>query len=78
MSWSTSVLRGALSLYINFAEPLDSRPASQTSRHWPKTHVQHVLTALACNVTRVADWIADPIHPRRAPSHFRALCTAPN
>ncbi|MGW2557612.1 IS1182 family transposase [Streptomyces sp. NPDC001635] len=47
-------------------------------RGLPKTHVQHVLTALACNVTRIADWIADPTHPRRAPSHFRALCTAPN
>ncbi|WP_438306893.1 transposase (plasmid) [Streptomyces sp. HUAS TT11] len=32
-------------------------------RGLPKTHVQHVLTALACNVTRIADWIADPTHP---------------
>ncbi|MFC1416341.1 hypothetical protein [Streptacidiphilus cavernicola] len=39
------------------------------------THVQHVLTSLACNVTRIADWITDPTRPRRVPSHFRALCT---
>ena len=45
-------------------------------RGLPKTHVQHVLTGLACNVTRIADWIADPARPRRAPSHFHALCTA--
>ncbi|WP_326791283.1 IS1182 family transposase [Streptomyces sp. NBC_00841] len=45
-------------------------------RGLPKTHVQHVLTGLACNVTRITDWIADPAHPRRAPSHFHALCTA--
>jgi IS5 family transposase len=43
-----------------------------------KTHVQHVLTGLACNVTRIADWIADPARPRRAPSHFHALCTTPS
>lgn len=41
-------------------------------RGLPKTHVQHVLTALACNVTRIADWIADPARPRRPPSHFHA------
>jgi transposase len=45
-------------------------------RGLPKTHVQHVLTGLACNVTRITDWIADPARPRRAPSHFHALCTA--
>ncbi|MFC9099326.1 transposase [Streptomyces sp. NPDC057072] len=32
-------------------------------RGLPKTHVQHVLTALACNVTRIADWIP----PRHLP-----------
>ncbi|MFE9601431.1 transposase [Streptomyces hokutonensis] len=41
-----------------------------------KTHVQHVLTALACNVTPVADWIASPAGKQRAPSHLHALCTA--
>lgn len=41
-----------------------------------KTHVQHVLTALACNVTRIADWINTPSTTRRRSSHFRALCTA--
>ncbi|MFE7240731.1 transposase [Streptomyces sp. NPDC057580] len=45
-------------------------------RGLPKTHVQHVLTGLACNVTRITDWIADPARPRRAPSHFHALCIA--
>ncbi|MFJ8613219.1 transposase [Streptomyces sp. NPDC003631] len=25
-----------------------------------KTHVQHILTVLACNVTQIADWIATP------------------
>ncbi|MFI9583890.1 transposase [Streptomyces sp. NPDC052236] len=29
-------------------------------RGLPKTHVQHVLTGLACNVTRITDWITDP------------------
>ncbi|WP_079072597.1 transposase [Streptomyces canus] len=29
----------------------------------PKTHIGHVLTALACNVTRIADWIAEPTRP---------------
>ncbi|MEE1831733.1 hypothetical protein [Streptomyces sp. SP17KL33] len=48
-------------------------------RGLPKTHLGHVLTALACNVARTADWIAEPTRPpRRAPSHFRALCAAPS
>jgi hypothetical protein len=41
-----------------------------------KTHVQHVLTALACNVTRIADWINTPYTVRRRSSHFRTLCAA--
>ncbi len=48
-------------------------------RGLPKTHVQHVqhvLTGLACNVTRITDWITDPTRTRRAPGHFHALCTA--
>ncbi|WP_311766674.1 transposase [Streptomyces rhizosphaericus] len=30
-----------------------------------RTHVQHVLTALACNLTRIADWITGPTTTRR-------------
>jgi transposase len=41
-----------------------------------RTHVQHVLTALACNLTRVADWIATPPATRRRSTRFHALCTA--
>ncbi|WP_443053572.1 transposase [Streptomyces sp. NBC_00285] len=41
-----------------------------------KTHVQHVLTTLACNLTRVADWIADATPTRRRSTRFHALCTA--
>ncbi|AUA17082.1 transposase [Streptomyces sp. SID8382] len=40
------------------------------------THVQHVLTALACNLTRVADWIAQPAANRRRSTRFHSLCTA--
>ncbi len=48
------------------------------SRHrgLAKTHVQHVLTALACNVARITGWINTPPTARRRASHFRALCTA--
>ncbi|MGW3108973.1 transposase [Streptomyces sp. NPDC001100] len=41
-----------------------------------KTHVQHVLTALACNVTRVSDWISSTTRTRRRTTHFHALCAA--
>ncbi|MFI1769161.1 transposase [Streptomyces sp. NPDC020800] len=41
-----------------------------------KTHVQHVLTALACNVTRIADWITIPTRNPRPPSPFHALVSA--
>jgi hypothetical protein len=40
-----------------------------------RTHVQHVLTALACNLTRVADWIATPTTTRHRSTRFHALCT---
>ncbi|MCG7209640.1 transposase [Streptomyces arenae] len=40
------------------------------------THVQHVLTAMACNVTRVADWIDTTPRTRRRAMHFRTLCSA--
>ena len=42
----------------------------------PKNARPARLTSLACNVTRVADWIARPTRDRRAPSHFHGLCSA--
>ncbi|MFD8461925.1 transposase [Streptomyces antimycoticus] len=41
-----------------------------------RTHVQHVLTALACNLNRITDWIAGPTTTRRRSTRFHALCTA--
>jgi transposase len=41
-----------------------------------RTHVQHVLTAMACNVARIADWIDTPPRTRRRATHFRTLCAA--
>ncbi|WP_225900779.1 transposase [Streptomyces sp. RLB3-17] len=41
-----------------------------------KTHVQHVLTAIACNLTRTADWIAETPRGRTRSSRFHTLCTA--
>ncbi|MFF4277086.1 transposase [Streptomyces sp. NPDC001536] len=38
-----------------------------------KTHVQHVLTAMACNLGRLADWHYTTSSARRAP-RFRTLC----
>ncbi|MEU9547068.1 transposase [Streptomyces mirabilis] len=44
-----------------------------------KTHVQHVLTALACNIARVADWLdaepknATPGHPLPHPVLSRRM-----
>jgi IS5 family transposase len=40
-----------------------------------KNHVQHVLTALACNIARIAEWINNAPATRRRSSHFRVLCT---
>ncbi|MFI0242083.1 IS1182 family transposase [Streptomyces sp. NPDC016845] len=40
-----------------------------------RTHVQHVLTAMACNVARIADWIDTAPRPRRRATHFRTLCS---
>ncbi|MFE4958652.1 transposase [Streptomyces sp. NPDC056653] len=44
-------------------------------RGLPKTHVQHVLTGLACNITRITGWIADPAstQPLPRPLHRRDL-----
>jgi IS5 family transposase len=41
-----------------------------------RTHVQHVLTAMACNVARVADWIDTAPRTRRRATRFRTLCPA--
>jgi len=40
-----------------------------------RTHVQHVLTALACNVTRISDWTTGTARTRRT-TRFHALCAA--
>ncbi|WP_189845783.1 transposase [Streptomyces umbrinus] len=42
-------------------------------RSLPRTHVQHVLTAMACNLSRLADWHDTTPSGRRA-SRFRTLC----
>lgn len=41
-----------------------------------KVHVQHVLTALACNVTRIADWLDTAPHARRRATRLHTLCTS--
>jgi hypothetical protein len=41
-----------------------------------KTHVQHVLTAMACNLARVADWIVSTPKTRRRASRLHTLCLA--
>ncbi|WP_329276511.1 IS1182 family transposase [Streptomyces sp. NBC_01451] len=41
-----------------------------------KTHVQHMLTAMACNLTRTADWITETPRGRTRSSRFHTLCTA--
>ncbi len=38
-----------------------------------KTHLQHVLTAAAINLIRLADWFETPSHTHRAPAAFAAL-----
>jgi len=38
-----------------------------------KTHLQHVLTAAAINLIRLADWFETPSHTHRAPAAFTAL-----
>ncbi|GAA2356484.1 hypothetical protein [Streptomyces violaceusniger] len=35
----------------------------------------NVLTALACNLTRVADWIAEATTSHRRSTRFHSLCT---
>lgn len=39
-----------------------------------RTHVQHVLTALACNITRVSDWVSGTPRTRRRTTRFHTLC----
>ena len=41
-----------------------------------RTHLQHVPTAMACNVARVADWIDTAPRARRRTTHFRTPCSA--
>jgi hypothetical protein len=38
-----------------------------------KTHLQHLLTAAAINLIRLADWFETPGHTRRTPTAFTAL-----
>ncbi|MFL5999737.1 MAG: transposase [Streptomyces sp.] len=40
-----------------------------------RTHVQHVLTAMACNLSRLANWHDTTSSTRRA-ARFQTLCTA--
>jgi hypothetical protein len=40
-----------------------------------RTHVQHVLTAMACNLHRLADWFDNAPRKRRREGRFHALCT---
>ncbi len=37
-----------------------------------KTHLQHILTATAINLVRLADWFEDPVHHSPKPSPFSA------
>ncbi|MCM3810948.1 transposase [Streptomyces sp. DR7-3] len=51
-------------------------PRRSRYRGLARTHVQYALTALACNLTRVADWIAPPTASRRRSTRFHSLRTA--
>jgi len=48
------------------------------SRYWglAKTHLQHILSAVAINFIRLADWFAHPEPRHRHPSAFLALAGA--
>ncbi|MET8138022.1 IS1182 family transposase [Streptomyces sp. NPDC005251] len=41
-----------------------------------KTHVQHILTALACNVTRIADWLDTTPRAHRRATRLHTLCAS--
>ncbi|MEU9191427.1 transposase [Streptomyces sp. NPDC048484] len=41
-----------------------------------RVHVQHILTALACNVARIADWLSTPAPARRRATRLHTLCTS--
>lgn len=52
------------------SHPLQERPRLRPApnplpRPAENAYIGHVLTALVCNVTRIADWIAEPNRPRR-------------
>ena len=36
--------------------PLDKHPACLTSRHWAKTHLEHVFSVVALNLLRLDAW----------------------
>lgn len=44
-------------------------------RGFPKTHLQHVLTAISINMVRLVAWAADPTHSHSQRSRFVALAT---
>lgn len=45
-------------------------------RGWPKTHLQHVLSAISMNMIRLVAWMADPTPSRTQRSRFVALAAA--
>ena len=45
-------------------------------RGLPKTHLQHVLTALSMNLVRLVAWFGEPTHSQVQPSRFVALAAA--
>ena len=45
-------------------------------RGWPKTHLQHVLTAISMNMIRLVAWLAEPTHSQTQRSRFAALIPA--
>jgi transposase len=45
-------------------------------RGLPKTHLQHVLTAVSMNVVRLLAWTANPIHHQTQTSRFLSLVPA--
>jgi hypothetical protein len=42
----------------------------------PKTHRQHVRTAISLNLVRLVAWYGHPTHSQVRPSRFAALATA--
>ncbi|GAA2067337.1 hypothetical protein GCM10009839_93930 [Catenulispora yoronensis] len=64
-------------LHGHFDETLDSRFQRQTSPSWAKTHVQHVLTAIAVNIERLSrQEPADSEYRPRPPTAFQQYLDA--